>query len=217
MTIILILLTQFTVSLNANADTAIIKELTKTLYTPCDKEYETNKEKLDNFVESISLNNNNTLKALQKIKNDFLITSVYFKNIKGTLMALNIGAEINFKYKISPLSFSIINNDLETIKILIDYGISINRIDDSEHPSLFWAIYLNNKEIFNFLKENGADLSFTLKDGKTPIQAAIEIENIDLIELLLKNNIYIKDEYRKEIKSLKNKNIRSILQKYKTI
>ncbi|AHH05017.1 hypothetical protein BmHG_00401 [Borrelia miyamotoi] len=218
MKIILILLfTQFIMSLNANENIKIIKELSKTIYYLNNKEYTTNKEKLDNFVKSINLNDNNILKELQKIKNEFFITSVYFKNTKGTLIALNLSAEINFQYKISPLSISIINNDFQTTKILIDYGININRIDETKYPSIFWAIYLNNEKIFNFLKDKGADLSFTLKNGKTPTQAAIEIENIDLIELLLKKNAYIKDEYKKEMKNLKNKNLKNILKKYKII
>ncbi|AHH12418.1 Hypothetical protein BHO_0075400 [Borrelia hermsii YBT] len=213
----ILLLTQLITFLNANENTKIIKELSKTIYNPNNKEYETNKEKLDSFIESIDLNNNNILKELQKIKNDLLITSVYFQNIKGTLIALNISAEINFQHKISPLSISIINNDFNTTKTLIDYGIKINRIDETEYPSVFWAIYLNNETMFNLLKEKGADLSLTLKNGKTPMQAAIEIENTDLIELLLKKNAYIKDKYKKEIKNLKNKNIRNIFKKYKII
>ncbi|WP_421622766.1 ankyrin repeat domain-containing protein [Borrelia sp. MN22-0132] len=213
----ILLLTQFITFLNANEHTKIIKELSKTIYNLSNKEYEIDKAKLDNFIESIDLNNTNILKELQKIKNDFLITSVYFQNIKGTLIALNLSAEINFKYKISPLSISIINNDFQTTKTLIDYGIKINQIDETEYPPIFWAIYLNNEKIFNLLKEKGADLSLTLKNGKTPIQAAIEIENINLIELLLKKNAYIKDKYKKEIKNLKNRNIKNILKKYKII
>ncbi|AHH08372.1 Hypothetical protein BAN_0075400 [Borrelia anserina BA2] len=95
--------------------------------------------------------------------------------------------------------------------------MQINKIDETEHSSIFWAIYLSNKKIFNLLKEKGADLSLTLNNGKTPIQAAIETENADLIELLLKQNVYIKDEYKKEVKNLKNKKIKNLLKKYKII
>ncbi|UPA16261.1 ankyrin repeat domain-containing protein [Borrelia coriaceae] len=217
MKIILILLTQFITLLHANEDTKIIKELSKTIYNFSNKEYEINKEKLDRFIESIDLNNIKIVKELQKIKNDFLMTSVYFQNTKGTLIALTLSAEINFQYKISPLSISIINNDFKTTKALIDYGIQINRIDETKYPSIFWAIYLNNEKIFNLLKEKGADLSLTLTNGKTPIQATIEVENTSLIEILLKKNAYIKDEYKKEIQNLKNKNIINILKRYNII
>ncbi|WKC57956.1 ankyrin repeat domain-containing protein [Borrelia sp. P9F1] len=200
----LILLTQIVVHLSANGNAAIIQSLAKTLHHPSNQDYATRKETLDSFVSSINLNKDSVLKYLRTIKNDFLITSVYFKNIEGTMIALTIGAEINYQYKISPLSISIINNDLKTTKILIDYGININKIDETEHPPIFWAIYLNNEEIFNFLKEKGADLSFTLKSGKTPMQAAVEVENTKLIELLLKSNTYVTDSYKKEIKNLKN-------------
>ncbi|QMU99182.1 hypothetical protein F0310_01945 [Borrelia sp. A-FGy1] len=212
---ILILLTQFIISLHANENITMIQKLVKTLYHTTNQEYTANKKKIDNFILSIKLNNNDDLKYLQNIKNDFLIISIYFKNIEGTTIALNIGAEINYQYKLSPLTISIINNDLETIKKLIDYGININKIDETGHPPIFWAIYLNNEVIFKFLAEKGADLSFTLKNGKTPLQAAVEIENINLIKLLLKKNTYITDNYKKEINNLKNKNIRNIFNKHK--
>ncbi|AHH06465.1 Hypothetical protein BCD_0399 [Borrelia crocidurae DOU] len=214
--IFIILLTQFITSLNANETIKTIKELSKTVYNFNNQEYTINKEKLDKLIELIDINNKNILQELQKIKNEFLITSIYFQNIKGTLIAINLAAQINFRYKVSPLSIAIINNDFKTTKILIDYGIKINNIDETKHSPIFWAIYLNNEKIFNLLKEQGADLSLTLKNGKTPIQAAIEIENINLIELLLKKNVYISDEYKKEIKNLKNQNIINIFKKYKT-
>ncbi|WP_024653874.1 ankyrin repeat domain-containing protein [Borrelia persica] len=215
--ILILLLTQLIIPLNANEDIKIIEELSKTVYNFNNQEYETNKEKLEKFIESIDLYNKNIVQKLQKIKNEFFITSVYFQNIKGTIIALSLSAEINFQYKISPLSIAIINNDFKTTKILIDYGIKINKTDETKYSSIFWAIYLNNEKIFNLLKEKGADLSFTLKNGKTPIQAAIETENINFIELLLKKNVYIKDEYKKEIKKLKNKKIINILKKHKII
>ncbi|WP_024655413.1 ankyrin repeat domain-containing protein [Borrelia hispanica] len=215
--IFIILLTQLITSLHANETIKIIKKLSKTVYNFNSQEYTTHKEKLDKLIESIDINNKNILQELQKIKNEFLITSVYFQNIKGTLIALNLSAQINFRYKISPLSIAIINNDFETTKILIDYGIKINKIDETKYSPIFWAIYLNNEKIFNLLKEQGADLSLTLKNGKTPIQAAIEIENINLIELLLKKNVYISDEYKKEIKKSTNQNIINIFKRYKII
>ncbi|UGQ17195.1 ankyrin repeat domain-containing protein [Borrelia sp. RT1S] len=213
MLIAFILLTQVVVSLNANENTRIMQSLVKTLHHTSSQNYTDRKETLDSFVSSIDLHNTSILKYLRTIKNDFLIASVYFKNIEGTIIALTIGAEINYQYKISPLSISIINNDLETTKILIDYGININKIDETEHPSIFWAIYSNNEKIFNFLTEKGADLSLTLKSGKTPMQAAVETENTKLIEILLKKNTYIADAYKRKIKNLKNKNIKNIFKK----
>ncbi len=67
---------------------------------------------------------------------------------------------------------------------MVDYGIGLNQIDDTGHSPIFWAIYTNNEKVFEFLKESGADLSCTLENKKTPMQAAIETENIKLIESL---------------------------------
>ncbi|WKC77960.1 ankyrin repeat domain-containing protein [Borreliella turdi] len=214
--IIPLLLFQIIMNLNsttANTNISIIKELQKNLYVFNSKEYQKNKDTLNKFVNSININDKKTLQNLEKIKNDLFIISVFFSNKKGVLIALNLGAEINLKHKISPISISIINNEFEIIKILVDYGISLNQIDNTGHSPIFWAIYTNNEKAFEFLKENGADLSSTLENRKTPMQAAIETENIKLIKSLEKKKIYIDDNYKKEIKSLKNKEIIRILVK----
>ncbi|WP_267517883.1 ankyrin repeat domain-containing protein [Borreliella afzelii] len=197
--IILLLLLQIIMNLNStNTDTStsIVKELQKNLFAFNSTEYQNNKDTLNKFTNSININDKKTLQNLEKIKNDLFIISVFFSNKKGVLIALNLGAEINFNHKISPISISIINNEFEIIKILVDYGISLNQIDDTEHSPIFWAIYANNEKVFEFLKESGADLSFTLKNRKTPMQAAIETENIKLIKSLEKKKVYIDDNYK---------------------
>ncbi|QUG73067.1 ankyrin repeat domain-containing protein [Borreliella afzelii] len=197
--IILLLLLQIIMNLNStNTDTStsIVKELQKNLFAFNSTEYQNNKDTLNKFINSININDKKTLQNLEKIKNDLFIISVFFSNKKGVLIALNLGAEINFNHKISPISISIINNEFEIIKILVDYGISLNQIDDTEHSPIFWAIYANNEKVFEFLKESGADLSFALKNRKTPMQAAIETENIKLIKSLEKKKVYIDDNYK---------------------
>ncbi|AIK18701.1 ankyrin repeat domain-containing protein [Borreliella afzelii] len=197
--IILLLLLQIIMNLNStNTDTStsIVKELQKKLFAFNSTEYQNNKNTLNKFINSININDKKTLQNLEKIKNDLFIISVFFSNKKGVLIALNLGAEINFNHKISPISISIINNEFEIIKILVDYGISLNQIDDTEHSPIFWAIYANNEKVFEFLKESGADLSFTLKNRKTPMQAAIETENIKLIKSLEKKKVYIDNNYK---------------------
>ncbi|MBB5141045.1 ankyrin repeat domain-containing protein [Borreliella afzelii] len=197
--IILLLLLQIIMNLNStNTDTStsIVKELQKKLFAFNSTEYQNNKDTLNKVINSININDKKTLQNLEKIKNDLFIISVFFSNKKGVLIALNLGAEINFNHKISPISISIINNEFEIIKILVDYGISLNQIDDTEHSPIFWAIYANNEKVFEFLKESGADLSFTLKNRKTPMQAAIETENIKLIKSLEKKKVYIDDNYK---------------------
>lgn len=214
--IILLLLLQTIMNLNSintNISTSIVKELQKNLYVFNSKEYQKDKDTLNEFINSININDKEILQSLEKIKNELFIISVFFNNKKGILIALNLGAEINFKYKISPISISIINNEFEITKILIDYGISLNQIDDTGYSPIFWAIYTNNEKIFEFLKESGADLSFILKNRKTPMQAAIETENIKLIKSLEKKKIYIDDNFKKELKKLKNKEIVRIFAK----
>ncbi|EEF84426.1 putative ankyrin repeat protein [Borreliella spielmanii A14S] len=184
-------------STTTDTSTLIVKELQKNLYAFSSTEYQNNKDTLNKFINSININDKKTLQTLEKIKNDLFIISVFFNNTKGVLIALNLGAEINFKHKISPISISIINNEFEIIKILVDYGISLNQIDDTRHSPIFWAIYTNNEKVFEFLKESGADLSSTLENKKTPMQAAIETENIKLIKSLEKKKPYVDNNYKK--------------------
>ncbi|WKC87156.1 ankyrin repeat domain-containing protein [Borreliella kurtenbachii] len=200
-------------SININTSTSIVNELQKNLYVFNNKEYQKDKDTLNEFINSININDKEILQGLEKVKNELFLISVFFNNKKGVLIALNLGAEINFRYKISPISISIINNEFEIIKILVDYGISLNQIDDTGHSPIFWAIYTNNEKVFEFLKESGADLSSTIKNRKTPMQAAIETENIKLIKYLKKKKIYIDDNYKKKLKTLKNKEIVRILVK----
>ncbi|MBB6031465.1 ankyrin repeat protein [Borreliella spielmanii] len=198
--IILSLLLQIIMNLNStttDTNALIVKELQKNLYAFSSTEYQNNKDTLNKFINSININDKKTLQTLEKIKNDLFIISVFFNNTKGVLIALNLGAEINFKHKMSPISISIINNEFEIIKILVDYGISLNQIDDTGHSPIFWAIYTNNEKVFEFLKESGADLSSTLKNKKTPMQAAIETENIKLIKSLEKKKPYVDNNYKK--------------------
>ncbi|WPM05915.1 ankyrin repeat domain-containing protein [Borreliella sinica] len=204
----IMLLLLFTIIINLNSKNAytgasIIKELQKNLYAFNSKEYKNDKDTLNKFINSINIYDKKTLQNLEKIKNDLFITSVFFSNKKGVLIALNLGADINYKHKISPISISIVNNEFEIIRILVDYGIRLNQIDDTDHSPIFWAIYTNNEKIFEFLKESGSDLSFTLENRKTPMQAAIKTENIKLIEYLEKKKIYIDDNYKKELNTLK--------------
>nr|WP_267917827.1 ankyrin repeat domain-containing protein [Borreliella garinii] len=154
------------------------------------------------------------IKELQK--NLYAFNSKEYQNNKDTLNKFINSININDKKTLQNLEK--IKNDLFIISVFFDNkkGVLIALNLGAEinlKPPIFWAIYTNNEKVFEFLKESGADLSCTLENRKTPMQAAIETENIKLIESLKNKKIYIDDNYKKEIKALKNKEIVRILAK----
>lgn len=48
------------------------------------------------------------------------------------------------------------NNDLETLKALIEKGANVNAKDDSNITALMWASEKGHLEVAEFLKDKGA-------------------------------------------------------------
>lgn len=70
-------------SINTNISTSIVKELQKNLYVFNSKEYQKDKDTLNEFINSININDKEILQSLEKIKNELFIISVFFNNKKG--------------------------------------------------------------------------------------------------------------------------------------
>ncbi len=70
-------------SINTNTSTSIVKELQKNLYVFNSKEYQKDKDTLNEFINSININNKEILQSLEKIKNELFIISVFSTIKKG--------------------------------------------------------------------------------------------------------------------------------------
>ncbi len=66
-------------SINTNISTSIVKELQKNLYVFNSKEYQKDKDTLNEFINSININDKEILQSLEKIKNELFIISVFFQ------------------------------------------------------------------------------------------------------------------------------------------
>ena len=95
------------------------------------------------------------------------------------------------------------DRDLGIIEYLLKNGANINSGDES---ALFFA--LQNKKLFTFLLENGADINYRNSFGKTVLYYAIELGDIDIVKILIENganlnNTYIdaetRDDWNREI------------------
>ncbi len=59
-------------SINTNISTSIVKELQKNLYVFNSKEYQKDKDTLNEFINSININDKEILQSLEKSKMSFL-------------------------------------------------------------------------------------------------------------------------------------------------
>ena len=105
----------------------------------------------------------------------------------------------------------------ETVKLLIIFGININRSNISNLTALHYSMCNKNMNIINLLIYNGADISRLTKDNKS-IYDYIEIwKNYEVYDLL-KNykedeEILVKIDLLKSIKKGKIINVLTILEK----
>lgn len=111
------------------------------------------------------------------------------------------GADINSAFRdITPLLSSILRNNNETTKLLIELGADINRTDESGKSPLEEFIYSIQKpyndikdhidyDLIRFFIENGASINPSRESKppryRTPIEIALEIGDRELIQFLL--------------------------------
>jgi ankyrin repeat protein len=88
----------------------------------------------------------------------------------------------------SPLLFAIKQNKLQYAKLLLKYGASLNTFDNQGNYPLLYAVEKNNLELCKLLLDNNANpnLYFTWMGYKSPLFSAINNNNNDIKELLLK-------------------------------
>lgn len=78
------------------------------------------------------------------------------------------------------------NGNIEAIKNnLNDY---LNKLDEDQNNSLFYAIIFNQKEIVNILIQNKIDINHNNISLITPLFYASQSNNCDIAEILIKNN-----------------------------
>jgi len=99
---------------------------------------------------------------------------------------IKAGADVKAEtYGLTPLMFAVAARKIDTVRLLISLGASINQASSmSGQTALFQAIYGANAEMVKVLIELKANVNFRTKDGETPLKAAQKGDQTDLIEIL---------------------------------
>ena len=109
-----------------------------------------------------------------------------------TELLLVNGADINAQNNngFSVLSMAVLRNDIRIVKLLLQYKVKLNQLNCTNCNELHNVM---NKDIAELLIQNGVLLNKKNNSNHTPLCYAIQLENIELVELFLAYNANIKD------------------------
>jgi ankyrin repeat protein len=110
---------------------------------------------------------------------------------------VNYGGE----YGYTPLIAACHRGNLEIVRMLIDYGVSVGRKEETlyrnKESPIFVTARENHLEVLNELIANGADPDAKREDGMTPLMIAAWNGHVSIVEALLEDRAdkYIKWNY----------------------
>jgi uncharacterized protein len=81
---------------------------------------------------------------------------------------------------LSPLMFAAREGHIDTARVLLEAGASVNEVDKNDVSPLFMAISNNHPDMARFLIEKGANINAKDWYGRTPLFAAVEMRNADM-------------------------------------
>lgn len=103
--------------------------------------------------------------------------------LKDVKNLINKGADVNSKEEnASLLSWAVIKNDIEMVKLLIENGADVNI---QNHPPINIAISFGSIEIVKLLIEKGANVNAKDNWNKTPLMLAAEEGHLEIVKILL--------------------------------
>ena len=103
------------------------------------------------------------------------------------------------------LDIAVLENNTEAIKILFNYGINKNYVNNENidgNTPLMWAINRQNFENIILLLDNRANVNAKNKDGDTPLMFAVSTGDIDIVQLLLEYNPNVNDVNNENVTAL---------------
>ena|ERR1700722_1286323 len=121
--------------------------------------------------------------------NQQLLTAVKIKNAGMVEQFLKAGADANYvqstnSFKVNLLILAVINEDIPTIRVLIEHKANINWRDGFGDTALMYAAQIGNTLIIGYLLDNGADIHAKDDKGNTVLSAAQEGKHPDAIKLI---------------------------------
>ena len=129
---------------------------------------------------------------LKKIKETDLMRCIRYGFTSEALGLIEVGVNLEAKSPIgdTALSYSVLTNNLEVFKVLLQEGANIN-INVYGGPLIVRAIDIGNLEIVRLLLSNGADPNSTDLEGTPILSKAASNGNLEIVILLLESGVDI--------------------------
>lgn len=107
-------------------------------------------------------------------------------DVSGIREAIRNGADVNggFYQSLSALTAAASQGKDDAVELLIQSGAEINNVEGIGNTALKSAVSFGHKETVKILLENGADVCE--KTESTALQYAIESDNTEIIDMLVK-------------------------------
>ena len=128
------------------------------------------------------------------IKDKFEQTCLYYtcregKNLCSKYLVEECGLNVNEIdiYGQTPIYYSVRDNKLETVKLMIDLGSNINIEDKYGQTCIFYAIRECHMDIIELLIKKGANVNQVDKKKRTPYSYAEKLDFKNICDLLLEN------------------------------
>ncbi|MCB2292369.1 ankyrin repeat domain-containing protein [Clostridium algoriphilum] len=96
-----------------------------------------------------------------------------------------IGSHISTTRNERKLFAAIQNNDISSVKKLIQKGVNINSKDELGFTPISQSIKMKNLELTKYLISENADINTLVKSEKTCLILAVETNRIDLVNLVI--------------------------------
>ncbi|MBE9178150.1 ankyrin repeat domain-containing protein [Oculatella sp. LEGE 06141] len=94
----------------------------------------------------------------------------------------------------SLLSLAARSGSRQVVEMLISSGADVNSLDESGKAPIHWAARGGYLDVMRCLAENGANLNLCSKDSYLALHYAIQCQNPEIVEFLLKKEVLV-DEY----------------------
>jgi ankyrin repeat protein/beta-lactamase regulating signal transducer with metallopeptidase domain len=108
-----------------------------------------------------------------------LCRAVEYYAVEVVRLLLDAGAEI------SEIHRAVVDGDLDRVKGFIESGTEVDMLDAVGRPLSHWAFYLGQMEIFDYLMDQGADITIGCIYHHTPLHFAAERGLTEVVKQLI--------------------------------
>lgn len=118
----------------------------------------------DNIINTVNLNNNSNVNAI--LTPSLFLTEIKLNNIKKLCSVIKkLERNETTKQYVNAKDFNnntclhlaVLNNNIELIKLLLEYGAEVNYVNNNDESALFFSLYSRNEDVFNMLLSYGSD------------------------------------------------------------